>query len=278
MMSKSNIFPFDFHGDKLYIVEHKGEPYVVMRHVVEGMGLAWAAQRRRIAERFEGGVIKMITPLDGMTQEMVCLSLRKLPGWLMTINANKVKPETRDKVIQYQQECDDALYDYWTKGVAVNIRLKGKDWLMIFEQFHKVLTKISRQREYGIRKVLYEDLKSLADILGRDIPELEDISGKEPQIGDPCLDSDALYEFWDLFDMLETSVRPRLNHSHDSDIIAIEPFEFRQFCQDKDLEFPSINVVRREMHTRSRYPFEGHREIKSAITGKLINCWTFRKR
>lgn len=263
-MNKCNIFPFDFHEDKLYLIEHKGEPYVAMKHIVEGMGLDWKAQYRRLKQRFNTCMVEMTMQIPGDDQRRLvsCLALRKLPGWLMTINANKVKPEIRDKVIQYQQECDDALYDYWTKGVAINIRLKGKDWLMIFEQFHKVLTEISRQREYGIRKILYEDLKNLADILGRDIPELEDISGKEPQIGDPCLDSDALYEFWDLFDMLETSVRPRLNHSHDPDIIAIEPFEFRQFCQDKELEFPSINVVRRDMHTRSRYPFEGHREIK----------------
>ncbi|EPV3838590.1 phage antirepressor N-terminal domain-containing protein [Morganella morganii] len=278
-MNKCNIFPFDFHEDKLYLIEHKSEPYVAMKHIVEGMGLDWKAQYRRLKQRFNICMVEMTMQIPGDDQRRLvsCLALRKLPGWLMTINANKVKPEVRDKVIQYQQECDDALYDYWTKGVAINIRLKGKDWLMIFEQFHKVLTEISRQREYGIRKVLYEDLKSLADILGRDVPELDDISGREPEIGDPCRDSDALFEFWDLFDMLETPATPRLNHSPDPEIIAIEPFEFSQFCKNKDLEFPGINVVRREMHTRSRYPFEGHREIESAITGKLIKCWTFRR-
>lgn len=39
-VNKNNVFLFNFHGDKLYIVEHKGEPYVAMKHVVEGMGLA----------------------------------------------------------------------------------------------------------------------------------------------------------------------------------------------------------------------------------------------
>ena len=53
---------------------------------------------------------------------MLCLALRKLAGWLQTISPNKVKPEIRDKVIQYQEECDDVLYEYWTKGVVVNPR------------------------------------------------------------------------------------------------------------------------------------------------------------
>ncbi|ECY3274018.1 hypothetical protein AU586_24820, partial [Salmonella enterica subsp. enterica serovar Abony] len=43
-------------------------------------------------------------------------------GWLQTISPNKVKPEIRGKVIQYQNECDDVLYGYWTKGVVVNPR------------------------------------------------------------------------------------------------------------------------------------------------------------
>lgn len=55
---------------------------------------------------------------------MTCLALRKLNGWLQTISPNKVKPEIRNKVIQYQEECDDVLYEYWTKGVAINPRKK----------------------------------------------------------------------------------------------------------------------------------------------------------
>ncbi|RTP93092.1 hypothetical protein EKN38_25445 [Enterobacter sp. WCHEn045836] len=275
-MTNKNVFPFNFHGDRLYIVEHQGEPYVAMRHVVEGMGLAWARQRIRLTERFADSVIQKITELDGHSRSTICLSLRKLPGWLMSINAKKVKPEIRDRVIQYQKECDDALYAYWTKGVAINTRLKGRDWMMYFEQFHKVLNAISRQRQYGIRKVLYHDLKSLAEILGRDIPALEDVGCTAPEIGDPCLDSDTVFEFWDLFDMLENPASPQLNHSSEPGIIAIEPFEFRQYCRSKELVFPCLDVVRKEMRTRSRYPFDGYREVKSVISGKSVRCWTFR--
>lgn len=47
---------------------------------------------------------------------MQCLALRKLAGWLATISPNKVKASIRDKVIRYQEECDDVLYEYWTTG------------------------------------------------------------------------------------------------------------------------------------------------------------------
>ncbi|PRB84500.1 phage antirepressor N-terminal domain-containing protein [Pseudomonas sp. MYb185] len=45
--------------------------------------------------------------------------MRELTAWLMTISPNKVKPELSDKIIRYQEECDNALWDYWTKGGAV---------------------------------------------------------------------------------------------------------------------------------------------------------------
>ncbi|WP_428454186.1 phage antirepressor N-terminal domain-containing protein [Photobacterium kasasachensis] len=46
---------------------------------------------------------------------MICLPLRKLFGWLQTISPNKVKPEIRNLVIQYQNECDDVLWQYWNQ-------------------------------------------------------------------------------------------------------------------------------------------------------------------
>jgi len=111
-----------FHGAHLYIVNHNGEPYTPMKPIVEGMGLAWQTQHRKLIERFKKGITEMVIPSAGGSQSMICLSLRKLNGWLQTISPNKVKPEIREKVIQYQEECDDVLYEYWTKGQVINPR------------------------------------------------------------------------------------------------------------------------------------------------------------
>ncbi|EDY2189047.1 hypothetical protein GTE45_005713, partial [Salmonella enterica subsp. enterica] len=62
-------------------------------------------------------------------------------GWLQTISPNKVKPEIRDKVIQYQDECDDVLYDYWTKGVVVNPR-KGS----VMEELNQACADMKRDK------------------------------------------------------------------------------------------------------------------------------------
>ncbi|EBJ7453163.1 phage antirepressor N-terminal domain-containing protein [Salmonella enterica] len=117
-----NTITVPFHGDALYVVNHNGEPYTPMKPIVKGMGMTWEPQLRKLNQRFSKGMIKMVIPSIGGDQEMVCLALRKLSAWLTTISPNKVKPEIRDKVIRYQEECDDVLYDYWTKGVVVNPR------------------------------------------------------------------------------------------------------------------------------------------------------------
>lgn len=115
-----------FHGANLYVVNHNGEPYTPMKPIVEGMGMAWQTQHRKLTERFSKGITEMVIPSAGGSQSMTCLALRKLNGWLQTINPKKVKPEIRDKVVQYQEECDDVLYEYWTKGLVVNPRKTTK--------------------------------------------------------------------------------------------------------------------------------------------------------
>ena len=105
-----------FHGDSLSVINYNGRPYVPMRPVVEGMGLAWQSQLEKLKKRFSKGVTEIVIPSKGGEQSMLCLALRKLAGWLHTISPNKVKPEIRDKVIRYQEECDDVLYEYWTTG------------------------------------------------------------------------------------------------------------------------------------------------------------------
>lgn len=107
-----------FHGDPLYLVTHDGEPYVPMRPVVEGMGLAWQSQHVKLTEdkdRFCVTEIVTQMPGDDQRRTVVCMPLRRLFGWLMTISPNKVKPTLRERIIRYQRECDDVLWRHWTQ-------------------------------------------------------------------------------------------------------------------------------------------------------------------
>lgn len=115
-----------FHGSDLYVVSVGNEAFTPMRPIIDGMGLTYQGQADKLKTRFSKGVREIMIPTKGGEQTMLCLALRKLNGWLQTISPNKVKPEIRDKVIQYQEECDDVLYEYWTKGLVVNPRKSTK--------------------------------------------------------------------------------------------------------------------------------------------------------
>lgn len=122
---KTALSPVDFHGQTLFLVEHNGQPFTPMKPIVEGMGLDWAGQFTKLkdkADRFCIGIIPIQMPGDDQTREVLFMPLRKLPAWLLGVNPKKVRPSIRKKVIMYQRECDDALWDYWTKGQAVNPR------------------------------------------------------------------------------------------------------------------------------------------------------------
>ena len=107
-----------FHGDNLLLVPFNGEPYVPMKPIVEGIGLVWAAQFVKIKSKFAKGVSEIEIPSAGGAQLMTCLPLRKLPAWLYSIQPNKVAPELKEKIVQYQEECDEVLWQYWTTGSA----------------------------------------------------------------------------------------------------------------------------------------------------------------
>ena len=139
-----------FHSAELYLVEHDGQPYTPMKPIVEGMGLDWATQFRKLTTNPRWGVVKMTIPTLGDMQEAICLPLRKLFGWFTSISPNKVKPELRDTVIMYQNECDDVLWDYWMKGQAINNRHT------ISPEQQAELHEIVEQRANGFRKAKTE--------------------------------------------------------------------------------------------------------------------------
>ncbi|MEZ9734841.1 phage antirepressor N-terminal domain-containing protein [Vibrio sp. 10N.261.52.E6] len=106
-----------FHGSNLIVINHDSEAHIPMKPIVEGMGLDWSYQSRKLGsnkERWSVAVIATVAQ-DSKNRDLLCIPLRKLFGWLQTLQPNRVRKEIRDKVIQYQNECDDVLWRYWNQ-------------------------------------------------------------------------------------------------------------------------------------------------------------------
>lgn len=117
----NKLLPVSFHNDTLFIVEHNQEAYTPVKPIIKNMGLDWASQYTKLQKFSERWTIVMITTVaeDGRDRETLCMPVRKLPAFLATINPSKVKPHLREKIITYQNECDDVLWNYWSKGHAL---------------------------------------------------------------------------------------------------------------------------------------------------------------
>lgn len=115
-----------FNGQQILTAVAAGVTYVAMRQIVENIGIDWTGQSvklRKMKDKFNCRDISMVAA-DGKLRKLLCIPLKKLNGWLFSINPEKVRADIRDKLIQYQEECFTVLYDYWTKGKAENPRKK----------------------------------------------------------------------------------------------------------------------------------------------------------
>lgn len=108
----------DFHGTSL--IAQKGESptttLVAMRPIVEGMGLDWSAQYRKIRRNavLRKGIAVMATPSARGPQDALALPLSRLNFWLATVDADRIKnADTRARVIEYQEECADVLFAHF---------------------------------------------------------------------------------------------------------------------------------------------------------------------
>ena len=112
-----DLIKVEFYGDELLMVEHHGEPYVALKPICQNLGVDLMGQWRKISqdEKRWQPVKLSVKAQDGKLREMLCIPLRKLPAWLMSISPSKVKPEIREKLVRYQEECDRVLWEYWSR-------------------------------------------------------------------------------------------------------------------------------------------------------------------
>ena len=115
-----------FNGQQIITAMAAGGAYVAMKPIVENLGMSWSTQQTKLMKQISkfNCVHMNMVAADGKLRKLLCLPLKKLNGWLFSINPEKVRADIRDKLIQYQEECFTVLHDYWTKGKAENARKK----------------------------------------------------------------------------------------------------------------------------------------------------------
>lgn len=119
-----------FNGQSLTAINQNQTIYVAMKPICENIGLDWEAQRQKIKRNhILNSVAFMLkaTAKDGKSYETMCLPLGFLSGWLMSVEVNRVNPEIRDTLIQYQLKCYDVLHQHFMPHQAIYPKTTADD-------------------------------------------------------------------------------------------------------------------------------------------------------
>ena len=113
----------EFYGDGIIAVRiADGSIHVPVRPICDLLGVDWAGQRRRInrdtvlSEEMRSVAV---TSMEGdrlVTRDMQCLPVDYISGFLFGINADRVKPELKERVVRYQRECYKVLAEAFQEG------------------------------------------------------------------------------------------------------------------------------------------------------------------
>ena len=113
----------EFYGDQIPAARIPEDEIVVpLRPVADALGLAWGSQNNRIQrdEVLARRVRKVLMHgADGRLREMTCLPIDLLPGWLFGVTTARVRPELREKLTRYREECFRVLWDAFRSQILV---------------------------------------------------------------------------------------------------------------------------------------------------------------
>lgn len=161
-----------FYDDTLITLEKDGEQYVAVRPIVENMGIDWSGQQKKLTENEKFSCRHISTTgKDGKNYQMLCIPVKKLNGWLFSINPERVRAEVRPIVEQYQEECFAVLHDYWHKGVAVNPRSNKTDRTDLRNAVSTLIGKTNLGFDEAYKMVhQYMGVESIDEITTVDLP------------------------------------------------------------------------------------------------------------
>jgi len=112
-----------FEGVNLVSVkdEKTGDVYVALKPIVEGLGLSWKGQWKKLKRlKEEKGISFKTIPLEtrGGTQEAIMINLYHLPAFLYSLHPSRTKPELREKLVKFQIQTTKVINDYWNNNYS----------------------------------------------------------------------------------------------------------------------------------------------------------------
>lgn len=177
----NGLVSINFHGDAVASWEEGEKIYACLKGMCENLGISWGSQHTKVTKSplYSKHIRHTAIGTPGGEQQTLGLDIDYLPTWLSSISVERVKPAIREKLLAYQEECAQALRDYWFKGVAVQAPSQSNELarfdlmqLMLDEQRRAAEERAQIAAEQERQRIEQETIKAeVAEIKTRRPPE-----------------------------------------------------------------------------------------------------------
>lgn len=104
-----------FFGGYIPAVVVYDEPHVILKPIVDMLGIAWAPQHTKLSAARWASITLVVTQLPGEEQarQYLAVSLETFVVWLAGIQEGRVKEEAQETVINYKREAGRVLRNHF---------------------------------------------------------------------------------------------------------------------------------------------------------------------
>jgi len=159
------------NNQQLMIIESDGNKLVPIRPICDALGIAPNKQIEKIKDHpifGSTGTLRVSVAGDEKDREMFCLPYKWVLGWLLTIDARNVKPESAEAVLKFQIECYDVLFNHFTdksefleqKQTSIEIKLSEMEMLQDDFKNAKERLNICKKELNDIKNLSYDEWQS----------------------------------------------------------------------------------------------------------------------
>lgn len=134
-MTPQQLYSIPFYNTEILTVQINGEPWVVLRHAFEQIGIDADRQIAKIQRQaWATTSTSAVVAADGKTRVMVLADVRTFLMALATIPVSRVRPEARELLALFQRESAKVIEAYWTRGAAINPRVAPEQVPAVVDQ------------------------------------------------------------------------------------------------------------------------------------------------
>ena len=149
--------------------DEQGTIFVPIKPICEILGVNPDTQTNSIKEHpilTLTTALRAVVAADGKQRDMTCLPLKYAMAWILDIDARNVKPEAKENLLKYQNECYNAIYDKFFLEPQ-----RQKDKLLLLTKQEAFISELQNQRSY-INNEIKNAIQKLLEIKNTDTSQL----------------------------------------------------------------------------------------------------------